>query len=235
MTGLFLSRARLQAGRGEALSAIAPLLIPTDPKQQPGHAHRILWLLFQDVPDSKRDFLWRDEGDGRYLILSQRPPTDRNRLFELGSKAFAPDLAVGDKLAFTLRANPVVASKLARNEAEQGTRARGQKIDVVMQALFTVPKGERGVVRDRIASEAGHAWLASQGTRAGFILSAPPLIDGYAQIPVERKKGRAAGFSVLDFQGVLEVTDPAAFIAKLTTGFGSAKAFGNGLMLIRRA
>ena len=75
MTGLFLSRARLQAGRGEALSAIAPLLIPDDKKQQAGHAHRVLWLLFQDILDTKRDFLWRDEGDGRYMILSQRPPT----------------------------------------------------------------------------------------------------------------------------------------------------------------
>jgi CRISPR system Cascade subunit CasE len=230
-----LSRARLRASHGEALSAIAPLLIPDDKKQQAGHAHRVLWLLFQDVPDTKRDFLWRDEGDGRYMILSQRPPTDPLGLFELASKDFSPDLAVGDKLAYTLRANPVVASKPARKAADQGSRARGQKIDVVMQALHAVPKGERGMVRDKIASEAGHAWLASQGSKAGFKLLAPPLIDGYAQIPVERKKGRPAGFSVLDFKGVLEITDPAAFIAKLTTGFGSAKAFGNGLMLIRRA
>jgi CRISPR system Cascade subunit CasE len=232
---LTLTRARLRASRGEALSAIAPLLIPDDKKQQAGHAHRVLWLLFQDIPDSKRDFLWRDEGDGRYLILSQRPPTDPLGLFELTSKDFAPDLAVGDKLAYTLRANPVVASKPARKSADQGTRARGQKIDVVMQALHAVPKGERGLVRDQIASEAGQSWLASQGGKAGFKLSAPPLIDGYAQIPIERKKGRPAGFSVLDFKGALEITDPAAFVAKLTTGFGSAKAFGNGLMLIRRA
>jgi CRISPR system Cascade subunit CasE len=235
MTGLFLSRARLQAGRGEALSAIAPLLIPADPKQQPGHAHRVLWLLFQDIPDSKRDFLWRDEGDGRYMILSQRPPTDRNGLFEIACREFAPDLGVGDTLAYTLRANPVVASKPARAAEEQDTRARGQRVDVVMHALKGVPKSERGLVRDHVASEAGHAWLASQGSKAGFKLSAPPLVDGYAQIPVERKKGRPAGFSVLDFKGVLEVTDPAAFMAKLVAGFGSAKAFGNGLMLIRRA
>ncbi len=232
---LMLSRARLRALRGEALSAIAPLLIPDDKKQQAGHAHRVLWLLFQDIPDAARDFLWRDEGDGRYMILSRRPPTDPLGLFELASKAFAPDLAVGDTLAYTLRANPVVASKPARKAADQGTRARGQKIDVVMQALHAVPKGERGAVRDQVAREAGHAWLASQGSKAGFKLCAPPLIDGYAQIPVERKKGRPAGFSVLNFKGLLEITDPAAFIAKLTTGFGSAKAFGNGLMLIRRA
>ena len=232
---LTLSRARLRASRGEALSAIAPLLIPDDKKQQAGHAHRVLWLLFQDIPDTKRDFLWRDEGDGRYMILSQRPPTDPLGLFELASKEFAPDLAIGDQLAYTLRANPVVASKPARQAADQGTRARGQKIDVVMQALHAVPKAERGMVRDQIASAAGHAWLASQGSKAGFKLPAPPLIDGYAQIPVERKRGRPAGFSVLDFKGLLEITDPAAFVAKLTAGFGSAKAFGNGLMLIRRA
>jgi CRISPR system Cascade subunit CasE len=238
---LTLSRARLRAAHGEALSAIAPLLIPDDKTQQAGHAHRVLWLLFQDVPDTKRDFLWRDEGDGRYMILSQRPPTDPLGLFELASKDFSPDLAVGDTLAYTLRANPVVASKPARKAAEQGTRARGQKIDVVMHALKDVPKTDwdaktgRAFERDRIASEAGHAWLASQGSRAGFKLLSPPLIDGYAQIPVERKKGRPAGFSVLDFKGMLEITDPATFVAKLTTGFGSAKAFGNGLMLIRRA
>jgi CRISPR system Cascade subunit CasE len=243
MTGLFLSRVRLQAGRGEALSAIAPLLIPKDPKQQPGHSHRVLWLLFQDIPESKRDFLWRDEGDGRYMILSQRPPTDPHNLFELATKPFAPELSVGDRLAFSMRANPVIASKPARAAAEQGTRARGQKVDVVMHALKDVPKTDwnaktgRAFERDQIASKAGGDWLAAQGAKAGFRFAPDtlPLIDGYAQIAVERKKGRPAGFSVLDFKGLLEITDPAAFMAKLVGGFGSAKAFGNGLMLIRRA
>ena len=36
-------------------------------------------------------------------------------------------------------------------------------------------------------------------------------------------------------RGVVEVTDPTAFLSRLAQGFGSAKAFGNGLMLIRRA
>jgi CRISPR system Cascade subunit CasE len=237
MTQLFLSRVRLQTGRGEALASIAPLLLPADPKQQPGHAHRVLWLLFQDIADAKRDFLWRDEGDGRYMILSQRPPTDPHKLFELATKPFAANLSAGDRLAYTLRANPVVASKPARAKEQQGTRARGQRVDVVMLALKDVPKGERGLARDRIASEAGTAWLASQGAKAGFKLAAPPLVTGYSQIPMERGKnrGRPAGFSVLDFAGVLEITEPAAFLARLPLGFGSAKAFGNGLMLIRRA
>ena len=35
--------------------------------------------------------------------------------------------------------------------------------------------------------------------------------------------------------GEITITDPAAFLSKLPLGFGSAKAFGCGLMLIRRA
>jgi CRISPR system Cascade subunit CasE len=41
-------------------------------------------------------------------------------------------------------------------------------------------------------------------------------------------------FGVLDISGVLEVRDPARFLARLIQGFGRARAFGCGLMLIRR-
>ena len=213
------------------------MLIPDDKTKHAGHAHRILWLLFQDITDAKRDFLWRDEGNGKYMILSVRPPTDPKGLFELDTKPFAPELEAGDQLSFSLRANPVVASKPARtlDRLKEDPRARGQKVDVVMNALKDVPKGARGPVRDEIATTAGTHWLSSQGEKSGFKLVAPPLIDGYAQVPVERRRGRPAGFSVLNFTGRMEITDPLAFLAKLPLGFGSAKAFGNGLMLIRRA
>ena len=82
--------------------------------------------------------------------------------------------------------------------------------------------------------------MAEQGTKSGFKLARTPLVDGYTQVQVERNvvrgsKKRPAGFSVLNLSGELEVTDPAAFLSRLPEGFGSAKAFGNGLMLIRRA
>lgn len=231
---LYLSRARLRSSRGEALSAIAPLLIPDNPAHRASHAHRVLWLLFQDVPDAKRDFLWRDDSDGRYLILSPRAPTDPHGLFELETKLFQPVLSVGDRLAFTLRANPVVARKGALSESDRQQRKRGKRVDVVMDALKPLPPSERAIVRDKVAQDAGTAWLEHQGKGAGFNLHGPPSIDGYAQIPVERRRGQSAGFSVLNMSGVLEVNDPAAFLARLPLGFGAAKAFGNGLMLIRR-
>jgi len=235
MSTLYLSRARLRSARGEVLSAVAPLLIPDDPRHRAGHAHRILWLLFQDRIDAKRDFLWRDEGNGRYLVQSHRPPVDPNGLFELETKPFAPHLEPGDKLSFALRVNPVAARKGDLKPSDRARRTRGKRVDVVMDALRAVPKGERAAVRDGIAAKAGEAWLARQGATSGFRLACSPSVSGYTQIPVERRSGRPAGFSVLDLAGEIEITDPPAFLARLAKGFGSAKAFGNGLMLIRRA
>jgi CRISPR system Cascade subunit CasE len=39
---------------------------------------------------------------------------------------------------------------------------------------------------------------------------------------------------VLDFEGMLVVEAPELFLASVAQGFGRAKAFGCGLMLIRR-
>ncbi|MBX9684727.1 MAG: type I-E CRISPR-associated protein Cas6/Cse3/CasE [Hyphomicrobium sp.] len=234
---LFLSRARLRSGHGETLSAIAPILMPDDGNQRAALAHRLVWLLFQDVPNAKRDFLWRDDGAGKYLILSTRPPADPKDLFELDTKPFAPALQVGDDLRFVLRANPTVARKGANDPDATGIRQRGKRVDVVMDRLAKLPISGRAQHRDRVATEAGSAWLTEQGARAGFTPKAV-VVGSYRQIDIadrERKRRRERGVvSVIDLEGVLTVSDPPTFFSKLATGFGSAKAFGNGLMLLRR-
>jgi CRISPR system Cascade subunit CasE len=47
-----------------------------------------------------------------------------------------------------------------------------------------------------------------------------------------REDARAVIFSTLTFQGVLTVDNPARFLASVLGGFGAAKAYGCGLMLI---
>ena len=42
-------------------------------------------------------------------------------------------------------------------------------------------------------------------------------------------------YSTLDFEGMLTVINPASFLPAIARGFGAAKAYGCGLMLIRRA
>jgi CRISPR system Cascade subunit CasE len=60
---------------------------------------------------------------------------------------------------------------------------------------------------------------------------------GYRVMRLERGRGKARDIElgVLDLEGTLEVCDPQAFVAALGHGFGRGKAFGCGLMLIRRA
>ena len=148
-------------------------------------------------------------------------------------------------MSFVLRANPVVASKTALDATAGAPRARGKRVDGVMHALFNAHSREQrkamsrtdklSSVRERIVQETGAAWLAAQGAKAGFELAEKPAISDYVQIAVERRHGRPAGFSVLDFAGTIALNDPTAFLDRLAKGLGSAKAFGNGLMLIRRA
>lgn len=94
----------------------------------------------------------------------------------------------------------------------------------------------RAEQRETRGAEAARAWLGSQGSKAGFRLVGETAVDGYDTIRVPRTEGcRPVQYSVLDFNGVLEVTDPDCFLAALGHGLGRAKAFGCGLMLIRRA
>ncbi|HLS19753.1 MAG TPA: type I-E CRISPR-associated protein Cas6/Cse3/CasE, partial [Paracoccaceae bacterium] len=69
---LYLSR--LQLARDPSIKAIGALLDPSDLGQRRDAHHRLIWSLFAGDPAASRDFLWRSEGDGRFIILSRRPP-----------------------------------------------------------------------------------------------------------------------------------------------------------------
>jgi len=159
-------------------------------------------------------------------VLSVRQPGESGLFEPAEVSAFAPDLAPGDRLAFVLRANAT------RTVTDAGGRKRHR--DVVMEALHPVPKPARAEARMEVAQSAGAEWLAGQGARAGFaVLRAD--VSAYRVVEPPGQGRRRPRFGVLDLEGLIEVTDPAVFMRKLLQGFGRAKAFGCGLMLIRRA
>lgn len=223
MTALYLSRATLR--RDAPILALARALIPEEEGTRIGAAHRLVWALFGDSPERRRDFLWRAKGRDGFLILSPRPPQDPHELFHLESKPFAPVLRADQRLRFSLRANPVVAIPPERGE-------RGKRHDVVMHALRAVPPGQRAGARRAAIETAGRAWLDRQGERAGFRVEGGVAIDGYEQFRIPRENAPAMRLSVLEFDGVLTVTDPETLLAAIARGFGRARAFGCGLMLI---
>lgn len=260
MTGpLYFSRATLK--RDPAIEALAPVLAPEDSGARLQTDHRLMWSLFAGDRNAQRDFLFRREDRGapisrtRFLILSRRPPNPVSPLFDVETKDFAPALATGDRLGFSLLANPAVTHW----REENGKKIRFRD-DVVMHALSKIPKDERkdkmAAARRTAIETEGHAWLKAQAARAGFAVehideadeSKKTLkIDGYDQFDLKRrkkdvqddiargKKGKPISVSVLSFDGFLVVEYPEIFLQALSEGFGRARAFGCGLMLIRRA
>ena len=83
--------------------------------------HKLVWTLFSDGPDRKRDFLYRYEsvnGWPTFCSVSAREPEDSRGLWEINPKVYEPKLKKGERLAFKLRGNPIQHDKKERTETE---------------------------------------------------------------------------------------------------------------------
>jgi CRISPR system Cascade subunit CasE len=225
---MIFAKAKLRRG-GAAEGLIAKTLLDAA-EGDAGHA--LMWTLYGDSADRRRDFLYRELEEGTYLTLSPREPPDPKSLWEVTAKQFAPALAPGDRLAFQLRANP---ARTAKQAGERGGRAR--RVDAVMHAKR--PAKERGAAPFGPAEDekAALAWLHAREERLGVAFDREACTAaGYRVRRIgPGPRARQLCFASVDYEGVLEVRDPARLLAALVAGIGKAKAYGCGLMLIRRA
>ncbi len=197
--------------------------------------HQVLWNFFSGEPDAERDFLFRYElhqGTLRYFIVSRRMPRDKTGTWEIESKEFNPCLQMGQRLAFVLRANPVIIVK------DKNGKAR--RHDVVMHEKHCMGY-KKLAVKERpslqhIAVQGGLKWLSARAEKCGFIFSADSIrVEGYQQHQARRRQQKKSiQFSTIDFEGVLTVNNPDQFINILYSGIGKSKAFGCGLLLVRK-
>lgn len=186
---MYLSRVRLKPNIGQN-TQLGQLL-----QQRTYGTHQLLWDLFEQP---KRDFLYREEiakeqlsgqsgarGEPIYYLLSKVEPKQETPLFITQSKAFNPVIGAGTRLAFRLRANPVVTRQGCRHDLvmdeqlgfcrrlcqELGLPATGKKQD--LRALLSDRKHEP-IVTD---------WLCSYLSQTQFLMSAnqqtpvPELLD----------------------------------------------------------
>jgi CRISPR system Cascade subunit CasE len=228
MGDLFLSRITL---RDEpSVATLGTILFDTAGRHHSEASRRLMWTLFADRVDRRRDFLWRENHAGRFYVLSSRPPQDKHQLFAVETKTFAPALSAGDKLVFSLRANATVS------RPRGDTKRAGRRDDVVMAALKTIPAGGRAGARKEIIRREGLVWLRRQGLAAGFDFNDLDVrVDGYQPLRIRGDGVNALRLSILEFDGTLTVRDPGLFVSKVASGFGRGKGFGLGLMLVRRA
>ena len=227
MSKIFLSRISL---RDEpSVATLGPILFDVSGHHRSEISRRLVWTLFADSPARRRDFLWREGHPGRLYVLSSQVPEDRHRLFTVETKEFEPLLSQGDRLAFSLRANATIA------RSRGNTERAGKRDDVVMAALKSIPKDERASARKDLIQREGLAWLRRQGMAAGFEFNDKEVsVDGYEPTTIRGTGKRALRLGIIEFDGVLTIRDPDLFVSKIASGFGRGKAFGLGLMLVRR-
>jgi CRISPR system Cascade subunit CasE len=221
---MYFSRAVLRKDAGA--SELARLL------RQDGYAaHQMVWELLESSPEQQRDFLFRQEMAERpvFYLVSARAPVDRQALWEIETKPYAPRLQAGDRLGFRLRANSVRSTR--------GDSGNVKRHDVVMDLKTRLKhQGEELPPLPAIVQEAGFRWLSERAERHGFQVGEHAVqVDGYQQHRLRKRQQREGiRISTLDYSGTLTVTEPERFQHALYTGIGPAKGFGCGLLMVRR-
>jgi CRISPR system Cascade subunit CasE len=196
--------------------------------------HQALWKLFPTNPQAERDFIFREEtGNGWpfFYMVSRRKPESLIDLIDVETKTYRPKLKGSEKLSFALRVNPVVTKK-----TDTGRRVRH---DVVMNAKKRYPKpfaANTEISVGELEYATGVEWLRNRSNDLGFNFDPSEIrVFGYRQHRITNpKKQNEIRFSTLDFSGLLTVTDADRFCQTLFDGVGRAKAFGCGLMLVKK-
>jgi CRISPR system Cascade subunit CasE len=176
--------------------------------------------------------LERAAGGIRVLVQSRVPPDwtqlPKGYLLDTGLDSENPAcksveahyawMTTGQRFVFRLRANPT--RKVETKSSADGTRRNGRRVDL----------------RNDAARE---AWLGRKAAAGGFrILSVQidprvPNIRDIVEAPITgRRQGRLLTFGSVLFDGVLQVSDAAAFQQTLAQGIGPGKAYGFGLLSI---
>jgi CRISPR system Cascade subunit CasE len=172
--------------------------------------HQALWQAFPGRDGEEREFLFRvdqDHGEFRILLLSPRAPQP----LPWGvwtTKTIAPAFLDHTRYAFDLRANPTM-----RRNADR------RRLGIYQE--------------DRLRE-----WFHHRAERAGIhvppeelVVGAP--VDEHFRKPGNGKGGMRGKHVRVDFRGLLQVTDPAAFREAFARGIGTARAFGFGMLTLQ--
>ena len=147
--------------------------------------HQALWQLFDSDPDANRDFLYRqvlENGRVKYYVLSQRMPTDKSGMWLIDPpKPYAPQLSEGQRLFFTLRANPVITVS--------SPDGKKQRHDVVMHekkriGFDQLPANEKPSLQHLVQSSCIQ-WLQARTESNGFVIDPVQVtVDAYLSRPM---------------------------------------------------
>ena len=194
--------------------------------RNPYDLHRQLWRMFpggnREIRTSgneeRQGFLFRIENSlvgrpARLLVQSRKAPSVANGVSLIGTREFRLQPVRGQRLAFLLTANPVKTIADIQRDAKPGKRSEKCRVPLIRE-------NEQRLWLERKLAASGKVEAVS-------ILPHAPLYF--------RKGNRGGKLVTVTFEGVLTVGEPGNLIGLLKNGVGPAKAFGCGLLLVRRA
>lgn len=151
-----------------------------------------------------------------------------------------PRLGEGTRLRFSVRACPTV--RLGRMPA--GGKAPGAETDAYLAALDRWSAEGAEVEKKPVRSAVYVGWLRAAMDRHGGTALESLSLNGFRLDSTLRKTGSrempdrgvvSQRRPVADFEGVLRVMEADAFTDLLARGIGRHRAFGFGMLLLRRA
>lgn len=178
--------------------------------------HQAIWKAFPGRDGQGRDFLTRlDERDNgfRLLIVSPEIPTrpDWCPAEAWQTKPIPETYFSKRRYAFQLLANPT--RKVTKLGADGKPTKNGKRVPLVTREEYV-------------------AWMQRKGEQSGFAVESATLRTIQRGREYFQKKGMRGLHAAVEFQGVLTVVEPVTFHEAFTSGIGSAKAFGFGLLVI---
>lgn len=197
-----------------------------DPPGSAYDVHQFVWNLFDDPDLDRRNFLYRLDADPRPVLylVSDRSPVTVPDGWGLHTTPYDPQPEEDEVLAFRLRANATVS----RSNPAHG-KAAGRH-SVVADAL----RGHDGAWREAMLG-AYESWMRRKGEHHGFELLDRFEVADHKKVTARHKReGRQLRFDQGDLHGLLRVTEPVALRRALLEGVGRSRAFGCGLLMVRR-
>ncbi len=150
------------------------------------------------------NFLQEEEGFHQYLSDNLPYPQVKN---------FAPHFDVGQQFYFRLQANPTCRKAIYKDKNGHGKRI--------------------GLYKE----EDQRHWLAEKGKHCGFSLQDTNLIAAKVIQGAQKKdkvEKHLLNILCIQYDGILQVTDPVIFEQTICSGIGPAKGFGCGLLSLSR-
>lgn len=210
----------------------------------PYEQHQWLWKFLPAESGTPRDFLFRrrdgENNSPGFYLLSAREPASISEAWNVHSKQFNPVIKQGQQLAFDLRANPVVTHSADGKSRRDDVVMHKKKLLLAERNLkqwsdWKDADSDKPLLYE-LVQESCTQWLERRAVTYGFrVLEVDGekqlRVDGYLQ---QRSGKKGIRFSTVDFSGSLEVVDIERFQNALFLGIGKAKAFGCGLLLIRK-